>query len=284
MLLPMLFLAACADYTFTGKFKVPADDTAEDTPADDSAPTPGDDTAPPVDSAVDTGDSADTDTPPVRTDCHSILVYSTEADDSAGRNGGVFADLPDEPGLAAWDVDVRERADMGLLDEGMLEGRSQVWLMGTDADTRTTMDIDEVRALHDFVEAGGGLLVAGGPEGAERSYTEDVSGIAEPYGVELHDERSEGDDGAPVTPTSTTALLDGVGTLPGFSAVAELTLNDANVEVAAKTGGQAAIAWRQDVHVVFDRSWAGWSDDWRAVGDQATYILNVATFLEPCTE
>ena len=248
----MLLLLGCADYTFTGKFKVSADDTATtatEEPYDSDAPDTFD-SAEETGETGETGDSATTEPP--RTDCASILVYSTEADDSAGRNGGVFADLPDEPGLAAWDVDVRERADVGILDDGMLTGRSQVWLMGTDADTQTTLEIDEVRALRDFVEAGGGLLIAGGAEGASTSYTEDVSGISEPYGVEMHDSRSEGADGELLSPTATTSLLDGVSTLPGFAEVAELDVGD-DVAVAAKLGGQPAIAWRTDVRVVFDR-------------------------------
>jgi hypothetical protein len=216
--------------------------------------------------------------------CDRVLVYSTEGSTGAGRAIGRFDGIAAEAALAGWDVDVQERATDGDLDATVLGAYSQVWVVGTDQDFGTALDIAEVRAIRDFVDAGNGLLLAGGPTDGDVSYGDDLNLVAELYGLEFEDAGREGSDGAllPVEDADGT-LLAGVSELPGFASVATLVVRDGAVREAATLAGAPAVAYRSDgQHIVFDRSWEGWSDRYRGLGDQAAYVANVARFLEPC--
>jgi hypothetical protein len=274
---PLLLLVACQDYILTTDDKGPADTAADDT-HDTDRPS---DTSTSAHDSADTADTDDTGTPAPRTACDSILVFSTEAG-TASR--GLFDGLESEPALASWDVDVYERAAVGDLTDTMLTNRSQLWLFGTDAGFGTTLSLAEVVAIRDFVNGGGGLLVAAGETDDTTSYSDDVSLIAEPYGVKFDGTYREGADGTVGRVAGADPVLfAGVTELPVFASVAELERTDPAVETAGNLGGGTSIAKRDDgVRVVFDRSWRGWSDAYRTVGEQGVFVLNVATFLEPC--
>ncbi|MDP2306008.1 MAG: hypothetical protein Q8P18_08270 [Pseudomonadota bacterium] len=281
--LPLL-LAGCGGYHLVYEKTT---DTGPDTglPVDTDTDTQTD-----TDTDTDSGTDTDTDTEDTDTEdtapavCGRILVYSTEGTSGAGRALGLFAGLTAEPTLAAWEVDVWERAEDGLLTEAVASGYSQLWIMATDKDFGTALDFTEVRVVRDFVDAGGGLLLAAGPTDGTDSYGDDVNLVAELYGVEFDGAASEGADGAPLTVRNADpVLLAGITELPGFTSVSELTVTDAAVQVAATIAGSTALAYRDDgQRIVFDRAFSGWGDTWRAEGDQAALVGNVAGFLEPC--
>ncbi len=277
MSLLALALTACSDHRLNYGTK-DTGDTAADTGRTDTGPDTDTDTV----WDTDDRDTDETDTEePTPAVCERILVYSTVS--GAGRARGRFAGLESDPVLARWTVDVRERADEGPLTAALLEDYSQVWLFGTDPALDTALDFDEVRAIRDFVDVGGGLFVAGEHEDTEESYADDVALVAELYGVSFEGSHREGDDGALATVTAVDAtLLAGVSQLPGFASVAELGVTDSAVQVAGKLGGMAALAYRDDARIAFDRSWEGWTDSWRGTGDQPTLVGDVATFLEWC--
>jgi hypothetical protein len=274
-----LLLVGCAQYRLT--YKTGGEDAAADTGADTAR---AQDTDVDTDTAWDT--DVDTDTEPGDTAvptpavCARILVYST---DSSGREHGRFDGLAAEPGLARFAVDIRERAADGPLDAALLAGYSQLWLFGTDRGLDSSLEFDEVRAIRDFVDTNAGLFVAGEHEDADTSYADDVALVAELYGVSFEGSFREASDGAATAVTGAdAALLAGVAELPGFASVAELTPIDTAVRVAGRIGGAPALAYRDDLRVAFDRSWEGWSDAWRGVGDQAVLVGDVAERLEWC--
>lgn len=276
LVLPLLLLG-CGSYRLNYGTKV--DDTAADT-ADTAADT-AEETG---DTVWDTDDDWDTDpedtAEPSPAECARILVYSMDA---TGREAGRFDGLPDEPGLARFDVHVRSRAADGPLTASILEDYSQLWLFATDRELGTSLDFDEVRAIRDFLSTNAGLLVAGEHDGTAESYADDVALVSELYGVAFEGSFREAADGAATRVTDVdAALLAGVTELPGFASVAELTITDTHVQIAGKIGGAAAFAYRDDARIVFDRSWEGWSDDWRDVGDQGALVGNVAEHLEWC--
>lgn len=279
----LALLLGCTDYgiLYEETIKVPDDTGEADTDPVDDTDTPWDTDT--TDTAIEeTGDTEDTE--PAA--CERILVYSTEGTAGGDRFTGIFDGLRTDATLARWDVDVAERVEDGLLSDTLLAGASQLWVFGTDRDASTALALSEVSAIRDFVNGGGGVLLAGGPEDGTGSYTEDINLVAEAYGVELHDTYREGTDGdTRAVEDADSTLLAGVRELPVFASVAELSLNDSAVKVAATLGGSAAIAYRDDgKRIVFDRSWQGWQDSYRATGDQSVYVGNVATFLEPCAE
>ncbi|MES2642811.1 MAG: hypothetical protein V4850_25230 [Myxococcota bacterium] len=278
-----LLLAGCGGYHLV--YEKPGGDTGDTgLPVDTDTDLPDDTDTEETDTEETDTDTEETDTEPPRTVCERILVYSTEATSGSGRALGLFDGLAEEATLARWDVDVWERADEGALTEAGVSGYSQLWLLATDKDLGTALDFGEVRVVRDFVSAGGGLLLAAGPTDSSTSYADDVNLIAELYGVEFDGDAGEGADGAvlPVRDADPT-LLAGITELPGFASVAEITISHAAVQVAASIGGATALAYRDDgQRIVFDRSFSGWGDAYRAMGDQAALVGNVAAFLEPC--
>lgn len=271
-LLLLLSLAGCAGYRLN--YGKPVEDTGDTGATEDTAGDSGADT--PWDTDDDWDTDADTDTAePVPAACARILVYATASGPAP------FAELGAEPGLARFDVVVRDGGD-GPLTAALLEDYSQLWLFGTDAELGSALDFDEVRAIRDFLATNAGLLVAAGPDGADESYADDVALVAELYGVTFEGSYREAADGVATRVTDADPLLAGVSELPGFSAVAELGVGDAAVRIGGEVGGKPAIAYRDDARVVFDRSFLGWTDDWRGVGDQGVLVGNVAEHLEAC--
>jgi hypothetical protein len=272
-LLLLLSLAGCASYRLN--YGKTVEDSGDTGATDDTAEDSGADT--PWDTDDDWDTDADTDTAePVPAACARVLVYST-----AASGPDRFAALAAEPGLARFDVVVRDGGD-GPLTAALLADYSQLWLFGTDAELGSALDFDEVRAVRDFLATNAGLLVAAGPDGADESYADDVALVAELYGVAFEGAHREGADGTATPVTDAAPLLAGVSELPGFSAVPELATSDPAVRIGGQIGGKPAIAYRDDARVVFDRSHLGWTDDWRGVGDQGVLVGNVAEHLEAC--
>lgn len=216
--------------------------------------------------------------------CRSLLVYSTEDSTSGDSYAGVFSKLVTMPELDGWSVEVAERGTAGRLTAAMLEGRGQLWFMGTDRDFDTPPDADEVSAVTAFVGGGGGLLVAADHTDTLYSYSEDVNDIAAPYGVQYSGLFDEATDTAPIAPGAPQGpLVVGVETVPGFSTVGKLEVTDSGVEVAFTLRDSTAVAWRDDeARVVFDRSWLGWSNAHIDEYDQPALLANVLAFLDPC--
>lgn len=270
----MLTLLACSDFSIVHEKPVP-EDTGDTDPIVDTDTTDTDTT----DTDTTDTDTTDTDTTPPL-ECGKILVYSTEGERSG--NTGIFDDIRSDPALAAYDVELVEQATDGALTEAMLAGKSQLWVLGTWADPGTTFELSQVSAIRDFVEAGYGLLLAGGGVDGGTDYTDDVNLLAQLWGVRYTDSYDEG-EGALAIAGAAGPLVSGVTEVPAFAATADLELEDAAVNVAFRLGGHDAVAWREgDARIVFDRSWQGYTDEARAVGDQAAYVANVAGFLEPC--
>lgn len=296
MRFPILFallLPACMDYGVKGDVDDLTDDTSpNDIGAETDTASPEQDSAPPdrdtasgqvtdsgqADTASDTADTG----PSADTGALSILVYSTEDEAGAGSYAGIFDGLETDPQLSAWTVEVYERGSEGRLTAAMLEGRSQLWLLGTDRSFGSDLTSAEIEAVLTFVSAGGGLLIVAEHTDSLYSYTEDVNGVAEPLGLRFHDSYREGADGDLLeVEDGVPAITVGVSEVPGFASVAELSPTDSAVEVAFSLDGTPAMAWRTDrKRVVFDRSWGGWRDLFRDDGDQSVLVLNVATWLE----
>lgn len=287
----LVMLSACSDYGLFGRKDAVQVGTSEDpstsppVTTDSDSPTatePTDSGTPETGTATDSGT-----TPTVPTEgCRSILLYSTEGQSGRDNYLGIFTLLPAALQAEGFDFEVVERATGGDLTPEMLEGRSQLWIMGTDRDFDTTPTQGEVDAAIEFVGAGGGLLLTTDHTDTVYSYTEDVNAFAEAFGVTfsgIHNESSGVSERAPESLTG--PLGAGISTLPAFVSVSYLTRLDLAVQIAFELDGAPAVAWRDDgPRVVFDRTWLGWADYHLEKYDQATLVSNVAELLETCTE
>jgi len=279
VLLSLTSSLACTDYTLTGGVQSNGGGQTGDggaSPGDTGGAGTPDGAA---DGAAD--DEGDTGLP---AECGHILVYSTEARSDRDNYLGIFDGLPDDPAFSGWDIEIAERATAGPLSDAMLDDRTQLWLMGTDRDEDTPLEDEEVERIVAFVKAGGGLLVGAEHSDTLYSYTEDVNDVAEAFGVRFDGKRDEGAAGSAAAPEDPDAsLMAGVATVPIFQTVPLLTLLDGAVRPAFRLQGLVTVAFRDDAtRVVFDRSWGGWRDYSRGVGDQETLVAHVASFLDGC--
>jgi hypothetical protein len=206
--------------------------------------------------------------------------------DHDATSSGAFSELEMAPELVDWEVVLVERATGGDLSAEMLDGASQLWLMGTDRDFDTILGTAEADAAEAFAAGGGGVFITSDHTDSNYTYSEDVNPLAERFGLTFSGSRNEASSVSERTPESPAeVLMAGVSTLPGFATVGVLNLEDAAVQVAFNFDDYPTVAYRDDgPRVVFDRTWLGWSYWQIDMYDQRLFIQNVAKFLEPCTE